>query len=692
MKRVLNFFLAAMAVYFGTFSAFAAESELVDTGKVNAQLVATHDRAAPGQTFHIALRTVLDLEWHTYWRNPGDSGEPVQITWAAPDTVSHGDIIWPLPSPIATGPIINYGFEGVPFFPVPFTVSEDALPGDVLQIDADIYYLVCKDVCIPESTQLAIDIEIGEPLPDARWNPVINNAINVAPVAETVEAGIIKDNGRIRLNISGLESADAADAYYFPFEQGIIDHSAPQKVHIGETGFQIETTPGFDWENGVPMSADGLIKFVRNGNPAGANIQVNVGSLPEIGLASKAADVPGASIGLLAAIFSALIGGLILNLFPCVFPVISLKALNIAKKAHGERGEVRRQAWLYTIGVLTTFIVLTAILIGIKAGGAEIGWGFQLQSPVLVAFLALLFFLIALNLLGMFEIGSGLQGMGGGLTNNQGWTGSFFTGVLAVIVATPCTAPLMAGAIGYALTAPTLATFAVFMALGFGFALPFLLIAYIPGLVNRLPRPGTWMVRFKEFLAFPMFGAVIWLVWVLSVQSGDQGLLRILIALLAAAFAIWLLKRRGLVVRILAGVCILLAAAMPMSLRPAGETAQIEGIAWSPETVQALRAEGRPVFVDFTAAWCVTCKVNERLVLKTDEVQQAFRDTNTAFVIADWTNKNDAIARELESYGRAGVPLYLLFTPGNNDVKAEILPQTLRKDMVIEKLHKNSRS
>ena len=404
-------------------------------------------------------------------------------------------------------------------------------------------------------------------------------------------------------------------------------------------------------------------------------------------------SAPGtANIGLIAAIISALIGGLILNLFPCVFPIISLKALNIAKKAHGERSEVRRQAWLYTAGVLTTFIILVALLLGIKAGGAEIGWGFQLQSPVLVSFLALLFFVIALNLLGTFEIGSSLQGIGGGLTHKQGWTGSFFTGVLAVIVATPCTAPLMAGAIGYALTAPAFATFAVFMALGLGFALPFLLIAYIPGLVNRLPRPGPWMTRFKEFLAFPMFGAVIWLLTVLLAQTGQSGIMWILIAMLSAGFAIWLLKRGGNFAKFLAGMSILAALAVPLSFRASGDKANVEGIAWSPETVQALRAEGRPVFVDFTAAWCVTCKVNERLVLKTDAVQQAFRDTNTAFVIADWTNKNDAIARELEKYGRAGVPLYLLFPAGHNDVKAEILPQTLRKDMVIEKLHKNSGS
>ena len=265
MKRALTFFMAAMAAYFGALSAFAAESELVDTGKVNAQLVSTHDAVAPGQTFHIALRTVLDLDWHTYWRNPGDSGEPVQITWIAPDNVSYGEIIWPLPSPIATGPIINYGFEDVPFFPVPFTVAEDAVPGDVLQIDADIYYLVCKDVCIPESTQLAIDVEIGEPAADSRWDPVIRRAIETAPKFEDIRAGITRQGERVVIQIANPGDADLSEAYYFPFEQGVIDHSAPQTVTIGESGIRIETSPGFLWEDGAPANADGLIRFMRAG-------------------------------------------------------------------------------------------------------------------------------------------------------------------------------------------------------------------------------------------------------------------------------------------------------------------------------------------------------------------------------------------------------------------------------------------
>ncbi len=688
MERCVRHWIISLLILFLGANAWAAETELVDTGKVNAQLVSSHDRVAPGDSFHIALRTVLDLEWHTYWRNPGDSGEPVQITWSVPDIVTHKDIVWPLPKPIPTGPIINYGFEDVPFFPVEFTVSEKARPGDILQIDADIYYLVCKDICIPESTELAIDIEVGDPVVDTRWNDAINSALGDAPTPEAAQAGISRQGDKIVLHVSGLQDAGYDNAYYFPFEQGVIDHSAPQHLDIGDNGFRIALTPGFDWESGVPMNADGVVRFMRGGKERGGEISIDVGDLPDIGLSPLSAGTAGSgpSIGLLGAIISALIGGLILNLMPCVFPVISIKALNIAKSAHGERAKVRREAWLYTLGVLATFLALTAVLLGLKAGGAELGWGFQLQSPRLVAGLALLLFVIGLNLLGVFEIGTGLQSTGQSLTQNKGWAASFFTGVLAVIVATPCTAPFMAGAIGYALAAPAISTFAVFMALGIGFALPFLLIAYVPGLMQRLPKPGPWMVRFKEFLAFPMFGAAIWLVWVSSFQAGSHGVLVVLSSMLLLAFAIWLFKRKGNLSKFIGAIAVLCAVAMPLSLKSIHQEIEVKGIDWSPEKVSELRAEGQAVFVDFTAAWCVTCKYNEQLVLDTDEVKQAFIETNTAFVVADWTNQNDEIARELERYGRAGVPLYLLYPPGHNDVSADILPQILKKDMLIKRL------
>ena len=685
-KTILIFCMA-----FAALTAWASESPQVDTGKVNAQLVSSHDRVAPGETFYVALRTLLDPEWHTYWANPGDSGEPVQISWKIPDGLSAGDIIWPLPRPIPTGPIVNYGFDDQAVFPVPFELSETAAPGDILTIEADVYYLVCKDICIPEDAVLSLSVEIGDPLIHDRWNDVINLARSASPKLGDIEAGIERAGNDIALSFTKLPEGDYSKAYFFPWAQGVIDHSSPQRVQVTGKGVQIKTARGFDWDKGTPKSADGVLSFEKDGKLTGRQVNVAVGSAPDIG-ASVEASTDAASvakIGLFGAIIGAFLGGIILNIMPCVFPVISIKALSIAKSAHGERKAIRKDAWAYTIGILASFLVLTIILLMLKAGGNEIGWGFQLQDPRVIGFLALLLFAVGLNLLGVFDIAGGFQNTGQELTRSGGFTGSFFTGVLAVLVATPCTAPLMAGAIGYAFTQPAIVTIAVFMALGLGFALPFLLLAYIPALSQRLPKPGDWMVKFKEFLAFPMFAAAIWLVWVLVQQTGEIGLRNILLAMLGLGFAIWLLKQKSKFSKTLGAVTMIATLALPITLH--AQSVELHGEAWSNEKVAELRADGQAVFVDFTAAWCVSCKVNELTVLNTDEIKQVFKDTNTAFLTADWTNKNDVIARELEKYGRSGVPLYLFYPSGNNDVSPEILPQILTKSMVREKLEGNNR-
>ncbi|MDB2439497.1 protein-disulfide reductase DsbD family protein [Hellea sp.] len=672
-------FIVTFLIWLLAFPAFASQSVPVDTGKVTASLVSSHDSVAPGEEFYIALRTVLDEGWHTYWRNPGDSGEPVYLEWVLPEGVSAGDIAWPLPRPIPTGPIVNYGFEGTPLFPVKFTVSPDAEPGSVITVVANFYYLVCKDVCIPEQGSASLPIAVGESVEDMGWKTEIDAALAASPIRGTVQGGITKTGETVEMSFKDLPGGDFSKAYFFPYEQGIIGHSQPQLVTRGADGLSLTTTPEYLWEDPMSGPVDGVLTYDDGGTLKGTQVSLAVGQSLDIG----AAIVPKANVGgvtLWTAIIGALIGGLILNLMPCVFPVISIKALSIAKSAHGERSVIRREAWLYTAGVMATFLLLTLIILGLKAGGAEIGWGFQLQSPKVVAALAILLFVIGLNLLGAFEFGGGLQNTGQDLTRKSGAAGSFFTGALAVIVATPCTAPLMAGAVGYALAAPALVTLAVFMALAIGFALPFLLIAYVPGLLSKLPKPGPWMVRFKEILAFPMFAAAIWLTWVLSLQAGEDGVLVTLSAMLAVALAIWFFKRTGMLGKALGALSVLAAIAMPLSVTAnavVGDIAvkELKAEKWSPSRVAELQAQGRPIFVDFTAAWCVTCKVNEKLVLNKSNVQTLFEETNTAFLVADWTNKNDMIAEELAKYGRAGVPLYLVYN--NKSVSPAILPQVL---------------
>jgi len=684
MEMNLRVLFLTLLTWFLALPVMASQSLPVDTGKVTASLVSSHDSVAPGQDFYIALRTKLDDHWHTYWRNPGDSGEPVQMEWELPEGVTAGEISWPLPRPIATGPIINYGFEGTPLFPVKFTVSPELEPGSVITVTSNFYYLVCKDVCIPEQGTVSLPLAIGEVVEDIDWKTEIDAALAVTPKRGKVQGGIKKTDQILDISLKNLPEGDFSQAYFFPYDQGVLGHSEPQALTRGKDGLRLTTVPDYLWDDPTPKTFEGVVTYMKDGQLEGTEVALAVGTSLDIGVAAG----PKASIGgvtLFTAIIGALIGGLILNLMPCVFPVISIKALSIAKSAHGERAKIKREAWLYTAGVIATFLLLTIILLALKAGGAEIGWGFQLQSPKVVAALAVLLFVIGLNLIGAFEFGTGLQNTGAELTQKSGAAGSFFTGALAVIVATPCTAPMMAGAVGYALAATALVTLAVFMALAIGFALPFLLIAYVPGLLNKLPKPGPWMVRFKEILAFPMFAAAIWLVWVLSLQAGEDGVLFALSAMLAVGLAIWLFSSKGMIGKAFGALSVLAAIALPFLITANAASGQIaakemSAEMWSLARVAELQAEGRPIFVDFTAAWCVTCKVNEKVVLNKAKTQKLFEDTNTAFLVADWTNKNDVIAAELAKYGRAGVPLYLVYS--NNSVKAEVLPQVLSYDVL----------
>lgn len=694
----MKFFKALLSIFFTALLMSAAsqatESEAVDTGKVVAQLVSSHNTAPAGSTIQVALRTVLDEKWHTYWRNPGDSGEAVQIDWQLPEGASAGEIIWPLPAAIPTGPLINYGFEGIPYFPVDITLPADAQIGEMIIIDAGVYYLVCYDVCIPESANLSLQILIGEPELNGRWDSAIKRALTDAPKMSQVKSGVTKDGDTVRYTFTDLPEGDFSNAVFFPNDMGVIKPSEPQTLRLGTDGLEISVGAEFAWNNPQPESYEGVLRFIQNGKPAGVIVKSAVGETFAIGKVDAIAPQPSVGgITLWSAVIGAFLGGLVLNLMPCVFPIISMKALSLTKVAHEDRSVMRREAHLYTVGVMTTFLLMTLVLLALKAAGTQIGWGFQLQSPIVVGLLALLIFAVGLNLLGVFEFGTNLQNTGSSLVAKGGNSGAFFTGALAVVVATPCTAPFMAPAIGYAMAQPAAIMLAVFMALGIGFALPFLMLGYMPKLLNKLPKPGPWMVRFKEFLAFPMLATAIGLVWVLSQQSGADGVLRVLIAMLLLGFAIWCWKRAGSIAKTLAILSLLGAFILPFQLTldasAKGVSLQSDGyekLAWSPEMVAQRRAAGQNVFVDFTAAWCVTCKINEQIVLERDSVKQLFQTSNTAFLVADWTNKNEEIARELAVHGRSGVPLYLLFRADNNDVSPLILPQVLTENVLRDAL------
>ena len=653
----------------------ARQSLPLDTGNTEIMLVSDVDTAAPGESFTVALRMKFDGNWYTYWRNAGDSGEPVHIVWDLPEGVTAGPISWPAPKTKTVGPIVSYAMDKDVWLPVEISLGENIDPNSPVTLKAHAYFLVCDDICIPEDGALTLPMAVGPKNENQTHSILINSAKSKIPhVAAKARGSAHLENGQVIFNISTLPNGFESAAL-FPNENPIIVHSNPIDLTNGQTGNRYKATASYGWDDEVPDSFDATLVA-----DDGRAIVVPIATDKTVDIGAAKSGGKAANIGFWSAIIGAFIGGLILNLMPCVFPIISLKALSLAKTGHGERADVRNAAWAYTAGVLISFLFFAGLITGLKAGGASVGWGFQLQSPWLVGFLSLLLFAIGLNLLGVFELSGRFQNIGSNSLNKSGFVPSFLTGVLAVIVATPCTAPFMAGAVGLALASSAAVTLAIFLALGLGFALPFLLVAYVPGLLMRLPKPGAWMENFKQFLAFPMFAAAIWLAWVLSLQAGAAGTLKLLSAGLILGFGIWIISRGSGILKIVGGVAVLTAFLLPLSLSASVQAANLKSKAWSAQAVATARAEGRPIFVDFTAAWCVTCKVNEGLVLKKAKTAKLFERTDTEFLIADWTNKDDVIAAELKRFGRAGVPLYLVYKPGAAD--AEVLPQVLTYEIL----------
>lgn len=671
----------------------AAESAAVTSPRVTATLLSARDAVAPGERFHVALVQKIAPGWHTYWRNPGDSGEPTRIDWALPDGVAAGAIQWPAPKAIRVEPLVNFGFEGTVLLPVEIAVPATAKPGETLSLAANATWLVCEKICIPEEGSFKLDLPIAASgSVDAAAQARIDQALAELPQAAGF-TGALKASGadKLALALPGLP-AGARDLRFFPVSDTLIEHAAEQPAAGGtltlkrSSAFKIATP-----------TIDGVVTFSEGGVRSALALSAEVE--PALLQATAAPAQPPAKVTLppppaedltlVLALALAFAGGLILNLMPCVLPVLFIKALGFAQLARAHKTEVRRQGLLFLAGVLATFLALAAMVIALGTG-----WGFQLQSPPLVILLAVLMALIGFNLLGAFEIGGRLQGLGDGLASRGGPLGAFMTGALAVIVATPCTAPFMGAAMGYALTQPPAAALAIFMALALGFAAPVVALAFAPGLLRLLPKPGRWMVVLKQAFAFPMFATAIWLIWVATMQAGASGALAALVAILAVGFALWLIgvtrgSGRGSRIAAAAAALLLVAGTSAFvieSATPSSQPVTQAGTdapgAWSPARVAELQGQGRPVFVNFTAAWCITCLANERVALARQEVKDAFARLGVAYLKADWTNRDAVIAATLADYGRAGVPLYL-FYPAAKGAPAEVLPQLLTPETVV---------
>ena len=684
------------------FPVFALASP-VNSGHVEAELVAENANLVAGEENWIALRLTMDPGWHTYWRNPGDSGAPTTIDWSMPEGVMVSEFSWPIPEWIEYGPLVNLGYHDTILLPMKITVPA-SMAGNNLTLNGQGTWLVCADVCIPESAPLSVTLPVaGEP--GARVNGAMFDAAFLAvprPFDVTATVAAAGEQVSLTVPMTGLSEDRIERILFLPYTADLIDLPAGQPLAITPDGLTLTLTPGWDYAPGVDMTGILLVEEIEGGAPRAAfEISLAPGAAPA---ASTAVSDPNAEMSLWLAMLFAFLGGLILNLMPCVFPVLSIKILSLVEGVSGESGALTRHGWVYAVGVVLSFLAIALTLVALQAAGEQIGWGFQLQSPIVVGLLFYLFVLIGLNLAGWFEFGTSMMSTGGDLADKGGYAGSFFTGVLATVVAAPCTAPFMGAAIGFALTRSVVEIVLTFGALGFGMAVPYLLLCYFPALLRKLPPPGNWMVRLKEFLAYPMYGSAVWLLWVLNQQTGPDGLLAVTSGLVLLVFAIWLLKqswRPGRAVAVLTiGASLYLVQAVTWQAPVVASVADAPSAAgarpvpqdlnpsavYSPDALATARAEGA-VFVNFTAAWCITCKVNEVAVLNTDATRELFEANGVTYLKGDWTNEDPVITEALQRYGRSGVPLYLLYRPGSD--RAEVLPQILTAGIVESAMETN---
>jgi thiol:disulfide interchange protein DsbD len=688
--RYCRLILALFAILASGMAAVAASSS-ADVTHLHVQLVEPSAAIVSGHPSDIGVYFKLEPGWHIYWKNAGDSGEPPRVRWTLPDGVTAAPFEFPAPKRLPLGPLMDFGYEDEVLFPTTLNVGKLAKIGEVI-LHAKVDWLVCREVCIPgkaeleigafasngllkDSTLRATDNEIYKRLLGRLPEPLpANDKVVFTPVA----AGF-----RIAVTTGQRETS----AQFFPSEQNILNNPAPQTVTPTATGLilDLQKDPNL---TANPAQLAGVLEL-----SGGRNYEIT--AVPGTVAAPKP---PTTALDAVKAAGLAFLGGIILNLMPCVFPVLFIKGLSLVQSSGEEKHQQRSHGLVYTLGIVVSFWVLVGALLGLRAAGSTLGWGFQFQSPIFLGLMASLLFFLGLSLAGQFEIGLTLTSAGGSLAQKQGYAGSFFTGVLAVIVATPCTAPFMGAAVGFALAQSAFVTFAIFTALALGLALPYLLLTLQPAWTRLLPRPGAWMEVLKQATAVPIFGTVIWLVWVLAQTRGAEAVAALLAAFLLLAVAGWIMGRwpakrlpslaAGLVIVGAIAVCIygVTALAAPVTTGSASGPAS-GGTTWEPWSqalVDKYRAEGRPVFVDFTASWCLSCQVNERVALRTPQVDAAFKKANVALLKADWTNRDDAIANALTSLGRSGVPAYAFYTSNTSEGTPALLPEALTPGIVID--------
>lgn len=716
MRPVRFLFLTTLAV------AFAALVPLTARAHVKASLVAAETAIVPGKPVQVALRLVHDAHWHTYWLNPG-TGLATDIKWTLPPGWTAGPILWPAPHAIKdkTGMVTGNGYEGDLLLPVTLTPPADLAPGTKVTFNASAEWLMCEEVCMPGDAKVSLTLPVAStPMPDATFGPRLAAVIAGLPRTDAAwKLSATRDTKNVTLNVSpaGPPTGRAPiprDLRFFS-DDNLVAYDLPQTVTPNSSGGFVLTLPiSSDSPKdaaqllGVLTSetgwlADGSLRGLRVELPFAAAVTAASGSQLPAAKALSTGNAPGApaSASLLSTLLLALVGGLILNLMPCVFPVLGIKILGFVNQAGHDRKKVIMHGLVFALGVLLSFWTLATVLAVLRAGGDQLGWGFQLQSPLFVFGLAAVMLIFAMNMSGVFEFGLAATGVGSNLQTKSGLAGSFFTGVLATIVATPCSAPFLAPALGAALTLNTIESFAVFTAIAVGLAAPYLLLSIFPAAVKILPRPGAWMETFKQFMAFPLYATVAYLTWVLAGQTTESGSLMALFGLVLIALGAWIYGRYNAPgakpararFGLIAGALVFALGTWtgwPADIAAQTAAAKASGAPeivwekWSPEAVAKLRAGGRTVYVDFTARWCATCQTNKKLVFNSDAVLRAFADKKVVTLRADWTNKDPAITAELAKYQRSAVPFNVLWLPGKAD--PVLLPELLTPGTVLDAL------
>ena len=633
----------------------------VNSGHAEISLIKYNQSELSNDKNLIGIKMDMQKNWHTYWKNPGDSGGPIKIIWKTSENISIGQIKWPTPELIPYDPLMTYGYKDFVIFPFEYVKNFD---GNA-DIELDFDFLICDDICIPEKAKIQTTLnEIKEDIKLVEWNNKVPSI--KLPVLSDVEKGFLELRFSFNDPIKSI--------VFFIENENTVNHPAEQ-ILIKEENNWLLKVPLLENINSI-NSVSGLISINENQNfiiDSGIEIQES-----------------NSSLSLIQAIIFAFIGGLILNLMPCVFPVISLKVLSFVSMGNESVAKIRIHSLSFCVGVLISFIAMGLALIILKQIGNNIGWGFQLQSPIIVGYLSILMFVIGIILLTDINIGSSLTRLGN--KSNNSYLSSFLTGVLAVIVASPCTAPLMAPALGYALVQPDGLTMPVFVSLGLGFAFPYLILSMNPKLINAMPKPGKWMETLKEFFAFPMFATSLWLIWVFARQTDTDLLIGLLVTILLISLILWFInksnnKNLNIIYLLLIAIIIIFEGKNILdyeypSYKKMNDMENVSYTIWDPEIETRYKNSNQAYLINFTAAWCITCQANDKIALSRPKIKKYFKDNDVEYIVADWTNKDNEILESLESYSRNGVPLYIYWKPGMDESK--ILPAILTEQILLD--------